>query len=67
MTSSARNTCGKDCKLQKLLLDKYDVQVSVDIIQGQLMVRITAQVYNTMQDYIRLSDAVISLTEEKEE
>lgn len=51
--------------LQKLILDRFDVQVAVVVVQGQLMIRVCAQVYNTMEDYIRLGQAVLTLTKEK--
>lgn len=51
--------------LQRLILDKYDIQVAVVVIQGKLMVRVCAQVYNTMDDFIRLGDAVLDLTQQE--
>ena len=52
---------GRNLKLRKLILDKFDIQVKVVIVEGKFMVRVCAQVYNTMSDYKRLADAVLEL------
>ena len=53
---------GKNLELQKLLLDKFDVQVAVVYVGQELMVRVSVSIYNTMDDIIRLADAVLALT-----
>lgn len=53
--------------LQKLILDTFDVQVAIVIVEEKLMVRVSAQVYNTMDDFIKLADAVMELTKAKSE
>ena len=56
----------KNLELQKLILDRFDVQVAVVIIEGRLMVRVAAQVYNTMEDFIKLGEAALALSQQKE-
>jgi selenocysteine lyase/cysteine desulfurase len=52
-------------ELQKLILDQFDVQIAVVIIEGHLMIRVAAQVYNTMEDFIKLGEAVLVLSKQK--
>ena len=52
---------GKNLELQKLVLDKFDIQVAMLIVEGKFMVRVCAQVYNTMNDYKRLAEAILDL------
>ncbi|XP_053376757.1 uncharacterized protein LOC123530484 [Mercenaria mercenaria] len=57
---------GKNFELKKLILDRFDVSSCVVILEGQLMVRVSTQVYNTMDDFIRLGEAVLELTQKEE-
>lgn len=57
----------KNLQLQKHILDTFDVQVAIAIVDEKLMVRVSAQVYNTMDDFIKLADAVVELTKAKNE
>lgn len=56
---------GKNLELQKLILDKFDVQIAVVVVEGKLMARLAVFVYNTMDDFIRLGEAVLELTKDK--
>ncbi|XP_045213671.1 uncharacterized protein LOC123564270 [Mercenaria mercenaria] len=55
----------KNLELQKLILDRFDVQIAVVIVEGKLMARVAAQVYNTMEDFIKLGEAVLALTKQR--
>ncbi|XP_060591912.1 uncharacterized protein LOC132746714 [Ruditapes philippinarum] len=52
-------------ELQKLILDEFDIQIQVTVIEGQLVTRVAAQVYNTMEDFIKLGEAVTTLSKRK--
>ena len=45
------------------MYDSWFEQVPVKYISGQLYVRISAHVYNTLEDYQRLADAVLKIRE----
>lgn len=57
---------GRNLELQKLILDKHDVQVAMVIIDGKYMMRVCAQVYNTMEDFVRLADAILDVAKSAE-
>lgn len=44
--------------LQDMLHYNHHVEVPVKCVQGQLYVRISAHVYNVLEDYHRLAEAV---------
>jgi isopenicillin-N epimerase len=48
--------------LNKLLRNKYKIEVPVACVAGMLWCRISAQIYNSLQDYQRLADVVQQLT-----
>lgn len=45
-------------KLMRVIQDIYNVQCCVSFIQGHLYVRISCFVYNTIEDYISLANAI---------
>jgi hypothetical protein len=47
--------------LNLLLRKKYSIEVPVACVSGMLFARISAQIYNSMPDYVRLKDVVLSL------
>jgi len=47
--------------LVKDLFEKYQVDGQIPIINGKLQCRISCSVYNTIEDYIALRDAIIDL------
>ena len=44
-------------------LYKERVEVPIKCIQGILYVRLSVHVYNTLDDYVRLADVIVSLAE----
>ena len=50
--------------LMKLLLDRFDVQVAVNAIQGELYARLSITPYVVFDDVIKLGDAVEVLHKE---
>jgi hypothetical protein len=53
---------GKNFELKRLILDRFDVLTGITIVDGKLMIRLSANVYNTMDDFILLGGAILSLT-----
>lgn len=47
--------------LNKLLRNEYKIEVPVACVAGMLWCRISAQIYNSLQDYQRLADVVQQL------
>ena len=47
--------------LQDLLHHSHAIECPVKCIQGRLYVRISAAIYNTLQDYVRLQEAVLQI------
>lgn len=47
--------------LNLFLRQKYSIEVPVACVSGMLFARISAQIYNSMPDYVRLKDVVLSL------
>ena len=47
--------------LNLLLRERYSIEVPVACVSGVLFTRISAQIYNSMQDYERLRDVVLQL------
>ncbi|XP_060570276.1 uncharacterized protein LOC132728620 isoform X2 [Ruditapes philippinarum] len=56
---------GKNFELKKLILDRFDVLTAITIVDGKLMIRLSANVYNTMDDFIKLGGAILTLTARK--
>ncbi|KAK3591460.1 hypothetical protein CHS0354_033460 [Potamilus streckersoni] len=54
-------TPGDEKHLMKDLYELYGIQTMTVCIQGELYIRISAQVYNCMQDYEKLCRAVLEL------
>ena len=48
-------------ELVRELSANFNVVAVIDIVDGKLWCRISTQVYNTQEDYIRLADAVQAL------
>ena len=46
-------------ELRRRLLDEYRIQVPVNDLNGALWVRISAQMYNGLDEYERLADAIL--------
>lgn len=44
-----------------MILDQHDVQIAVVIVDGTYMLRVSAQVYNTLEDFVKLADAVLDI------
>jgi selenocysteine lyase/cysteine desulfurase len=49
------------CCMQDLLHAQHSIEVPVKCIQNTLYVRISAHIYNTLQDYQKLAEAVQQL------
>ena len=47
--------------LHLALRDQYVVEVPISFWEGRLWLRISAQVYNTIDDYKALADAIVKL------
>lgn len=47
--------------LNKLLRECYKIEVPVACVEGKLFCRISAQIYNSMEDYARIADVVCRL------
>lgn len=50
--------------LQRLIVDRYDIQTYVHKVDGKLYLRVSTQIYNTFQDYVKLANAVLDLVAE---
>ena len=48
------------------LAERFSVMVTPRDVHGVLMCRIMTQVYNTMDDFRKLADAVLAISREKE-
>jgi selenocysteine lyase/cysteine desulfurase len=44
--------------LQDLLHSMHGIEVPIKTIQGSLYVRISAHIYNTLEEYAKLGDAI---------
>ncbi|MEQ8344347.1 MAG: aminotransferase class V-fold PLP-dependent enzyme [Sneathiellaceae bacterium] len=51
--------------LRQALLDRFAVQVPIRLLAGALRARISAQIYNGIDDYERLAEAVLQLAAER--
>jgi hypothetical protein len=47
--------------LNLLLREQHSIEVPVACVAGKLFARISAQIYNSVEDYVRLKDVVSSL------
>lgn len=52
-------------QLQREIVEKYDVQTYIHHVEGRLFLRVSAQVYNTFQDYVKLADAILDISHEE--
>ena len=59
--SRSRQASDADAKLVQDTLYQEKIECPVKLIQGSLYVRISAQIYNTLEDYVKLRDAVIKM------
>jgi selenocysteine lyase/cysteine desulfurase len=50
--------------VQNLLFHRYNIEVPIKEVQGELYVRISAHIYNELEEYEKLGDAILELTEE---
>ena len=50
-------------QVQNALYEQYNIEAPVKAVQGHLYVRISVHMYNHMDEYKRLSKAVLELTE----
>ena len=46
------------------LHDIYDIWASVQFLSGELYIRLSVNIYNTMADYEKLRDAILELQQE---
>ncbi|XP_048734812.2 uncharacterized protein LOC125650493 isoform X2 [Ostrea edulis] len=48
-------------KIQNILYHKYNIEVPIKAVQGELYVRISAHLYNSMDEYSRLAKAILEI------
>ncbi|WAR30584.1 hypothetical protein MAR_033126, partial [Mya arenaria] len=51
--------------LQKLILDQFDIQTYIHTVNGQLYARVSTQIYNTFDDYVKLGNAILNIAREE--
>ncbi|XP_064595539.1 uncharacterized protein LOC135462106 [Liolophura sinensis] len=52
-------------EIQSILFHRYNIEVPIKAVQGELYVRISAHIYNQMSDYETLAEAITQLVKEK--
>eukprot|EP00878_Enallax_costatus_P026672 GHUV01028638.1.p1 GENE.GHUV01028638.1~~GHUV01028638.1.p1 ORF type:complete len:226 (-),score=48.47 GHUV01028638.1:400-1077(-) len=63
-TVGVQPTSADAAALNMLLRQQYKIEVPVACIEGMLFCRISAQIYNNIQDYQRLADVVLELAQQ---
>lgn len=62
-SAEGQPTAADAAALNKLLRQEYKIEVPVTCVENMLFCRISAQIYNNMQDYQRLADVVLELVQ----
>jgi selenocysteine lyase/cysteine desulfurase len=60
--NTTKDTTDKEAfQLQELLHHEYNIEVPIKCLHGRLYIRISAHIYNTIDDYARLANVIAEL------